>query len=78
MSGRRRYTDIMIGRPIVRVFALALVCIAAGHLIALSCVIGWLRQLPGDTTAAIVLFSAAAGAQLIGATAAMIAWAWSR
>lgn len=78
-GGRRRFTDAVVARPVVRVFAVALVFIALGNLISLSCIIGWLRQLPGDdASAAIIMFSAAAVAQLVGATAALLGWAWSR
>lgn len=80
MTGRRRQVDAVIARPIVAAVTAALALMSSGNMVALGCVIGWLRQAessPGVDTA-VWLFTAALAAHLIGGTVALVAWAWSR
>lgn len=80
MTGRRRYLDPVIARPVVRAMTGAVVLIALGNLIAIGCVVGWLRAAePGPgVRSALLLFTAAAVTQLFGGFAALLAWTWSR
>jgi hypothetical protein len=77
--GNRRRADLVAARPIVRAVTAAVVFLAFGNLLALGCIMAWLRAL-GTTEAhgALWLFGLAAVAQFAGGLSALVGWAWSR
>jgi hypothetical protein len=77
-GARRRPPSTVVARPVVAVLVLGLLCMSLGNLIALGCVLAWLRAIPGDVHGPVVMFLAAAAGQFLGGIAALLAWSWSR
>jgi hypothetical protein len=79
MTGRRRHFHVVIAQPVVSAITAAVVLLSLGNLIAIGCVVGWLRHVDGGAgSSAMILFVIAAVVQVFGGAAALIAWAYSR